>query len=174
MHTNSRRLRSAHAAEIIHDPRWAAVLARDARSDGRFVYSVRTTGVYCRPSCPSRRANPENVRFYATCGDADYHPDARSYLVPYSFRRLDSFAGYESGTWYALWAPKGTPVAIVAKLNAALGQALDDADVRRRLTDLGQVIPAPDARTPEALRAHQKAEIEKWWPIVKAARIKPE
>ncbi|MFO1322391.1 MAG: bifunctional DNA-binding transcriptional regulator/O6-methylguanine-DNA methyltransferase Ada [Burkholderiales bacterium] len=71
MHTNSRRLRSAHAAEIIHDPRWAAVLARDARSDGRFVYSVRTTGVYCRPSCPSRRANPENVRFYATCGDAE-------------------------------------------------------------------------------------------------------
>ena len=76
--------------------------------------------------------------------------------------------------WHGTWAPKGTPVAIVAKLNAALGQALDDADVRRRLTDLGQVIPAPDARTPEALRAHQKAEIEKWWPIVKAARIKPE
>ncbi len=48
------------------DPRWAAVLARSADADGTFYYSVRTTGVYCRPSCPSRRARPENVRFHAT------------------------------------------------------------------------------------------------------------
>ncbi|GBD50836.1 bifunctional DNA-binding transcriptional regulator/O6-methylguanine-DNA methyltransferase Ada [Methylopila sp. Yamaguchi] len=47
------------------DPRWVAVAARDASADGAFVYSVRTTGVYCRPSCPSRRANPENVAFHA-------------------------------------------------------------------------------------------------------------
>jgi AraC family transcriptional regulator of adaptative response/methylated-DNA-[protein]-cysteine methyltransferase len=53
------------------DPRWAAVVARDSKSDGRFVYSVRTTGVYCRPSCPSRLARPENVRFHATCADAE-------------------------------------------------------------------------------------------------------
>ena len=52
-------------ADTEHDPRWAAVLARDAAADGRFVYSVRTTGVYCRPSCGSRRARPENVRFHA-------------------------------------------------------------------------------------------------------------
>jgi AraC family transcriptional regulator of adaptative response/methylated-DNA-[protein]-cysteine methyltransferase len=53
------------------DPRWAAVLARDASQDGRFVYSVRTTGVYCRPSCPSRRARPENVAFHADCAAAE-------------------------------------------------------------------------------------------------------
>jgi AraC family transcriptional regulator of adaptative response/methylated-DNA-[protein]-cysteine methyltransferase len=53
------------AAATERDPRWAAVLARDASADGRFVYSVATTGVYCRPSCGSRRARPENVRFHA-------------------------------------------------------------------------------------------------------------
>ena len=53
------------------DPRWREVVARDARADGRFVYSVRTTGVYCRPSCGSRRARPENVRFHASAADAE-------------------------------------------------------------------------------------------------------
>lgn len=52
------------------DPRWAAVVARDHRADGTFYYSVETTGVYCRPSCGSRRPNPQNVRFYATTADA--------------------------------------------------------------------------------------------------------
>ena len=54
------------AAETTGDPRWAAVVARDASADGTFVYSVRTTGVYCRPSCPARHARPENVRFHAS------------------------------------------------------------------------------------------------------------
>jgi len=53
------------------DPRWAAVVARDAGCDGRFWYSVRTTGVYCRPSCSSRRARPENVRFHESTGAAE-------------------------------------------------------------------------------------------------------
>lgn len=52
------------------DPRWNAVLARDASQDGAFIYAVRTTGVYCRPSCPSRHARPENVRFFASCAEA--------------------------------------------------------------------------------------------------------
>ncbi|MFL1875582.1 Ada metal-binding domain-containing protein, partial [Hansschlegelia beijingensis] len=47
------------------DPRWRAVAARDRRQDGAFVYAVRTTGVYCRPSCPARRVKPENVSFFA-------------------------------------------------------------------------------------------------------------
>lgn len=51
--------------------RWAALAARDGRADGRFVYAVRTTGVYCRPSCPSRAARPENVTFHATCAEAE-------------------------------------------------------------------------------------------------------
>src|ERR1700724_1936079 len=52
------------------DPRWAAVVARDHQADGSFFYSVETTGVYCRPSCGSRLANPKNVRFHKTCADA--------------------------------------------------------------------------------------------------------
>jgi AraC family transcriptional regulator of adaptative response/methylated-DNA-[protein]-cysteine methyltransferase len=53
------------------DPRWAAVLRRDRGADGTFYYSVRTTGVYCRPSCGSRRPNPENVLFHRTCAEAE-------------------------------------------------------------------------------------------------------
>jgi AraC family transcriptional regulator, regulatory protein of adaptative response / methylated-DNA-[protein]-cysteine methyltransferase len=59
------------AAPTVSDPRWAAVMARDARADGSFVFSVRTTGVYCRPSCPARPARPENVAFHATTADAE-------------------------------------------------------------------------------------------------------
>ena len=60
-----------HAAAIMGDPRWAAVLARDPAADGTFFYSVRTTGVYCRPSCGARRARPENVAFHASVADAE-------------------------------------------------------------------------------------------------------
>src|SRR3954469_16786832 len=54
-----------------NDPRWLSVVHRDASADGRFVYAVRTTGIYCRPSCPSRGAKPKNVTFYATCEEAE-------------------------------------------------------------------------------------------------------
>jgi tripartite-type tricarboxylate transporter receptor subunit TctC len=76
--------------------------------------------------------------------------------------------------WHGLWAPKATPKDRIAKLNAAVVEALADPEVRRRLTDLGQDIPPREQQTPEALGAYQKAEIEKWWPIVKAAGIKVE
>ena len=59
------------AAGTASDPRWAAVLARDPAADGRFFYSVKTTGVYCRPSCASRTARPENVAFHATAAVAE-------------------------------------------------------------------------------------------------------
>lgn len=59
------------ADATVNDPRWAAVVARDASADGRFFYSVRSTGVYCRPSCASRRARPENVAFHATGSEAE-------------------------------------------------------------------------------------------------------
>lgn len=62
---------AALAAATLADPRWAAVLARDAAADGQFVYSVRSTGVYCRPSCPSRHARPEHVRFHASAAAAE-------------------------------------------------------------------------------------------------------
>ena len=74
--------------------------------------------------------------------------------------------------WYGLWAPAGTPRDIVARLNAAVIDTFADPAVRQRLTDEGHVIPTREQLTPEALGAHHKAEIEKWWPMIKAAGIK--
>jgi tripartite-type tricarboxylate transporter receptor subunit TctC len=82
--------------------------------------------------------------------------------------------GFDVSAWHGLWAPKGTPKNIIAKLNAAAIDALAVPTVRARLADLGQEIFPPDQQTPEALGAFQKAEIEKWWPIIKAAGIKAE
>jgi len=76
--------------------------------------------------------------------------------------------------WFALWAPKGTPKDMVAKLNAAVAGALADGTVRQRLADLGQEIAPREQQTPEALGAYHKAEIDRWWPIIKAANIKAE
>jgi tripartite-type tricarboxylate transporter receptor subunit TctC len=76
--------------------------------------------------------------------------------------------------WNGLWVPKGTPGDIVAKLNSAIVDTLADPTVRQRLTDLGHVIATREEQTPEALGAFHKAQIEKWWPIIKAANIKPE
>jgi AraC family transcriptional regulator of adaptative response/methylated-DNA-[protein]-cysteine methyltransferase len=59
------------AAATAKDPRWASVVARNPEADGTFYYSVKTTGVYCRPSCAARLARPENVRFHPTCEDAE-------------------------------------------------------------------------------------------------------
>jgi len=76
--------------------------------------------------------------------------------------------------WYGLWAPRGTPADVIARLNGAVREALADPGVRQRLSDLGQVIPPPEQQTPEALAAYHKAEIDKWWPLVRAAGIKVE
>jgi tripartite-type tricarboxylate transporter receptor subunit TctC len=82
--------------------------------------------------------------------------------------------GFNVSQWTALWAPKGTPKDIIAKLNGAVVEALADSNVLARLADLGQYVPPREQQTPDALRAYQKAEIEKWWPIIKAAGIKAE
>jgi len=68
MHAHDRQRR---AAEMLGDPRWATLISRDTAADGRFFYSVKTTGVYCRPSCAARLPRPENVRFHATAADAE-------------------------------------------------------------------------------------------------------
>ena len=82
--------------------------------------------------------------------------------------------GFYATNWHGLWAPKGTPRDVVEKLNAAVVQTLGDTAVRARFFDLGLQITSREQQTPEALAAFQKAEIEKWWPIVKAAGIKAE
>src|SRR2546421_3674699 len=80
--------------------------------------------------------------------------------------------GYYMAVWHALWVPRGTPPAVVARLNSAMVDAAADDGVRKRLMDLGQEILPRDKQTPEALGAHQKAEIEKWWPLIKSGGIK--
>jgi len=82
--------------------------------------------------------------------------------------------GFYFSRWHALWAPKGTPRDAIAKLNAAVVAALADAGVRAKLADLGQDIYPREQQTPEVLATLHRAEIEKWWPIIKAAGIKME
>ena len=80
--------------------------------------------------------------------------------------------GFHVSHWHALFVPKDTPNEIVVKLNAATADALANPTVRQRMIDLGQEIPPAEQMTPQAMAAFHKAEIAKWWPVVKAANIK--
>jgi tripartite-type tricarboxylate transporter receptor subunit TctC len=82
--------------------------------------------------------------------------------------------GLYSSFWHGLWVPKGTPKEIVARLNAAMVETLADEAVKKRLADIGQEIWPVAQQNPAALLAQQQAEIERWWPVVKAAGIKAE
>jgi tripartite-type tricarboxylate transporter receptor subunit TctC len=82
--------------------------------------------------------------------------------------------GFYVSIWQGLWVPKGTPKDIIAKLNSAVVDALASPTVRQRYADIVQEIPPREQQVPEALGALQRAEIEKWWPIIKAAGIKGE
>jgi len=82
--------------------------------------------------------------------------------------------GFFASLWYGLWVPKGTPKDIIAKLNATMVQLLADPAVKQRLAELGIEITPLAQQSPEALRAYQKAEAERWWPIIKAANLKAE
>jgi tripartite-type tricarboxylate transporter receptor subunit TctC len=81
---------------------------------------------------------------------------------------------FVASLWYGLWVPKGTPKDVVAKLNATMLDVFNDPAVKKRFAELGLDAPAREQQTPEALRTFQKAEAEKWWPIIKAADIKPQ
>jgi tripartite-type tricarboxylate transporter receptor subunit TctC len=82
--------------------------------------------------------------------------------------------GYYASIWFGMWAPKGAPPEIIAKLNAVTVEALKDPTVTERLTKLGQQVAPAEMQKPDAFKAFQKAEADKWWPIIKAANIKVE
>ena len=110
-----------------------------------------------------------NIRAYAVTSDKRLEsvPD-----VPTTDEA--GLSGFHMTLWSGLWAPKGTPKTIVAKLNTAAVDALNDPAVRKQLENLGLQMPSKDQLAPEALGAWQKAEIEKWWPMIKAANVKVE
>src|SRR6476646_2832926 len=82
--------------------------------------------------------------------------------------------GFFASLWYGLWVPKDTPKGIIARLNATMVQVLADPSVQKRFEELGIEITPIAQQSPEALRAFQKAEAERWWPIIKAANLKAE
>src|ERR1700726_3481748 len=82
--------------------------------------------------------------------------------------------GFFASLWYGLWVPRDTPKEIVEKLNATMRQVLADPSVERSFQDLGIQISPRDQQSPEALRAFQKAEMERWWPIIKASNLRAE
>jgi tripartite-type tricarboxylate transporter receptor subunit TctC len=110
-----------------------------------------------------------NIRAYAVTSDKrlESAPD-----VPTTDEA--GLPGFHMTLWSGLWVPKGTPKEIVTKLNAAAVDALTDPAVRKQLENLGLQMPPKDQLAPEALGAWQKAEIEKWWPVIKAANVKME
>ena len=110
-----------------------------------------------------------NIRAYAVTSDKrlESAPD-----VPTTDEA--GLSGFHMTLWSGLWAPKGTPKTIVAKLNTAAVDALNDPAVRKQLENLGLQMPSKDQLAPEALGAWQKAEMEKWWPMIKAANVKVE
>src|SRR5437016_4909662 len=110
-----------------------------------------------------------NIRAYAVTSDKrlESAPD-----VPTTDEA--GLPGFHMTLWSGLWAPKGTPKTIVAKLNTAAVDALNDPAVRKQLENLGLQMPSKDQLAPEALGAWQKAEMEKWWPMIKAANVKVE
>jgi tripartite-type tricarboxylate transporter receptor subunit TctC len=80
--------------------------------------------------------------------------------------------GLYVASWQAIWAPKGTSSAVIAGLNAAVVDALADPHVRQRLTEMSQDIPPRDEQTPQALGALQRAEMDRWSPIVRTMAVK--
>jgi tripartite-type tricarboxylate transporter receptor subunit TctC len=109
------------------------------------------------------------IRAYAVSGDkrAETAPD-----VPSADEA--GLSGFHMSLWSGLWAPKGTPREIIAKLNRAAVEAMSDPEVRKQMENLGLQMPPSDQLTPEALGAIQKAEIAKWWPLLRAAGVRGE
>ena len=110
-----------------------------------------------------------NIKVYAVMANTRWAPAPE---VPTTDEA--GFPGIYISTWLGLWAPKNTPADIVAKVNAAALAAMADPGAHRRIADLGMQVPPPERLTPAAFAAFHRAEVEKWYPIVKAAGIKAE
>lgn len=108
-----------------------------------------------------------NIRAYAVT-------DARRVASAADIPTVDEagLPGFHMNLWSGLWVPKGTPKDVIAKLNAAAVEAMNDPAVRKQFENLGLQMPPADKLTPQALGAWQKAEIEKWWPVLKSANVK--
>jgi len=109
------------AAAVVADPRWRSLIARDASADGAFVYAVQTTGVYCRPACPSRLAKPENIRFFASAAEAEaagFRPCKR--CKPNTRSRLSAQAELVAAACRAIEAAETPPTLADLAASAAL------------------------------------------------------
>ena len=116
------------------------------------------------PQISARRIKPYAITARSRMANAPNVPTTDEAGLP----------GFYLSYWHGFWAPRGTPRDIIAKINTAVVVALAEPSVRARLAELGQEIFPREQQTPEALGALQKAEIDKWWPIIKEAGIKPE
>ena len=113
------------------------------------------------------RARPATERAYAITDDKRVESASD---IPTTDEA--GLSGFHMTLWSGLWVPKDTPKDIVAKLNAAAVDALNDPAVRKQLENLGLQMPPKDQLSPQALGTWQKAEIAKWWPMIKAANVK--
>ncbi len=111
-----------------------------------------------------------NIKVYAVTSET--RPATASEIPTFAEMGLPALSW--SGTWYGFFAPRGTPNDIIGKLNAAAVEALADPAVRSRLADLGMEVFPRERQTPETLGALEKADAEKWWPIIKELGIKAE
>jgi putative tricarboxylic transport membrane protein len=111
--------------------------------------------------------NAGAVKAYAISGDT------RLPTLPNVPTAKEAGIDYRMDIWCGIFAPKGTPAAIIKRLNDALDTSLDDAGVKQRIVDLGGTIPPKAERDPAKFEVYVKSEIERWWPILKAAGSKP-
>jgi tripartite-type tricarboxylate transporter receptor subunit TctC len=161
----------SHVAGILFQnavgARWQLVPYRSAGLTMQDLVAGNIDVTLDTPAISMSQVRSGNIKAYAVTAKSriDAAPD-----IPTTDEA--GLPGFYFSFWHAIWVPKGTPKDIVAKLNGALVSTLADPALRQKLVELSQEIFPSDQQTPEALLAFHKAEIEKWWPIIKAADIK--